>query len=88
MVGYRVDTRYCSSPCRQRAYRARAHGVTDIAVTEGMSEEAFAAAAANLTDEQFDEALAAARVSGDLSRSGVARHFPPRQRRVTDIDGG
>ena len=53
-----------------------------------MSEEAFAAAAANLTDEQFDEALAAARVSGDLSRSGVARHFPPRQRRVTDIDGG
>ncbi len=53
-----------------------------------MPEEAFAAAAANLTDEQFDEALAAARASGDLSRSGVARHFPPRQLPVTDIDGG
>jgi len=51
-------------------------------------KRAFAAAAANLTDEQFDEALAAARASDDLSRSGVARHFPPRQRRVTDIDGG
>lgn len=51
-----------------------------------MSEAAFVTAAANLTDEQFDEALAAARASGDLSRSGVARHFPAR--RVTDIDGG
>jgi hypothetical protein len=74
--GYRADAAYCSSPCRQSAYRARQR-VTAISVTEDdLPERDFIIAAACLSDDSFDQALAAARSAGDLSRRGVARFFP------------
>lgn len=41
-----------------------------------MPERDFRMAAARLSDDSYDQALAAARSAGDLSRRGVARFFP------------
>lgn len=65
----RADRRFCSSACRQRAYRRRqqlvAHGISP---QDAADVDAFGA----LDADQLDRVLAQARQDGDLSARHVA----------------
>lgn len=52
-----------------------------------MDEAEFVDAALGITEEQFESAIAAARADGDMSRAGVAKHFPASTPKVTGMDG-
>ena len=66
----RADRRYCSSACRQRAYRQR-----DALVRHGIARENAGAVltASRLTNEQFEDVLHRARADDDLSADHVAQ---------------
>ena len=61
----RADAAFCSSACRQRAYRIRnKYGLS-------VDEFTFMAAVGDYEPAQFDQALSAARAAGDLSHDAV-----------------
>ncbi len=77
--GYRADARFCSSPCRQAAYRARERELTVYFPDPDERDAARRFSAAS--EAEFEAALRLARRCGDLSRSGVVKALDV----VTDI---
>ncbi len=55
--------------------------------TPGMPEDDFMLVSSEATEDEFEAALTLARAADDLSRGGVARHLPGREKQVTGLDG-
>lgn len=49
-----------------------------VALADMVAGLEFGVRAADITDPEFEAALAAARAEGDVSRENIARHFPPK----------
>jgi ribosome-binding protein aMBF1 (putative translation factor) len=66
----RADRRYCSSACRQRAYRQR-----EALARRGIAREDASAVltASRLTNDQFEDVLRQARTDDDLSADHLAQ---------------
>jgi hypothetical protein len=70
MMTGRADRRYCSSACRQRAYRQR-----EALARRGIAREDASAVltASRLTNDQFEDVLRQARTDDDLSADHLAQ---------------
>ena len=69
----RSDGAYCSSACRQAAYRARRRLHPVLAAELAELGQAYVDLITSVTDAQFEAVIASAIADGDLSRENLTR---------------